>query len=147
MAHRFSHFDLTLMQLSARSPLTAAAAAVLTAGVVTASPGLGPAGAPRIVSTPVTLLFTAGYHAYIGAYLLDPVHSFTYTPNGSGPSVSHPVGLIPELLGDSRKPPILGALVSGHVHTIQDIPVNGEASRTCGAGNSANVPTFQGQVA
>ena len=31
--------------------------------------------------------------------------------------------------------------------TLPAGPVNGEASRTCGAGNSANVPTFQGQVA
>jgi len=113
------------MLVSARSPLTVAAAAVVVAGVVAASPDLAPSSAPRIVSTPVTLdavhrdwLLQAGADIFDSAPTLpddtirELAHSYTYTPNVSGPSVSHPVGLISQLLQDAKNPPILEAITS-----------------------------------
>jgi hypothetical protein len=106
------------MLVSARSPLAVAAAAILAAGVVVASPGLAPSSAPRIVSTPVAPVAGATAEINIKFYtkavadLFDAAHSYTYISNVSGPSVSHPVGLIPQLIGDALNPPILGAVVA-----------------------------------
>jgi hypothetical protein len=102
------------MLVSARSPLAVAAAAILAAGVVAASPGLAPSGAPQIVSTPVALVAKIDLNFNGGtavADLFDAAHPYTYTPNVSGPSVSHPVGLISQLLQDAQNPPILQAIV------------------------------------
>jgi len=115
--------------------LTVATAAILAAGVVVASPGLAPSGQVRVSSTAVVLVSGVKPSVYEPPPIVvrtcatcEPItinqnvftrytgirfeeaHSYTYTSNVSGPSVSHPVGLIPELLQDAKNPPILQAI-------------------------------------
>ena len=112
------------MQLSVRSPLIAGFAAwVVAASVVGATPGVVSSG-PRLAYVPVVLSALADQKVVFSGKqleavlllfssdLFDPSDSYTYVPNGSGPSVSHPVGLIPQLVGDLANPPVLTALIN-----------------------------------
>ncbi|MGV1005192.1 MAG: hypothetical protein ACOYEV_10620 [Candidatus Nanopelagicales bacterium] len=114
------------MSLSVRNPLMAGfAAAVVAAGTLAVAPEVV-SSTPSPVTTTVTLaaigewcgsacLDTVGYLFHpatsVGA-LFDPTTSVVYAPadEWATGSVSHPLGLIPQLIGDAMNPPILGAI-------------------------------------
>ena len=109
------------MQLSFRTPLIVGAAVAVVAGSIVpgaSTPARFNVGDVGVVDDVAVQLadvqkgeFLAVVIRTIGD-LFDAAHSYTYIPNGSGPSVSHPVGLIPELLQDAKNPPILTAITS-----------------------------------
>ena len=108
------------MQLSVRSTLAAGcAAAVVAAGAVAVTPQ-SVASAPRSATASVNLAATTGTLVNTVGHLFDANTLVSYTPNDpqANESVSHALGLIPQLLGDAMNPPILKAVLGQQLGAI-----------------------------
>ena len=106
------------MHLSVRSTLAAGcAAAVVAAGAVAPQ---SVASAPRSLTASVTLAATSGTMFNTVGHLFDANTLITYTPIDpqNTESVSHVLGLIPQLLGDATNPPILQAILGQQLGAI-----------------------------
>ena len=108
------------MQLSVRSTLAAGcAAAVVAAGAVAVTPQ-SVASAPRSETASVNLAATTGTLFNTVGHLFDANTLVSYTPIDpqDTESVSHVLGLIPQLLGDVTNPPILKAVLGQQLGAI-----------------------------
>jgi len=106
------------MQLSVRSTLAAGcAAAVVAAGAVAPQ---SVASAPRSLTASVTLAAHAGTVFNTFGHLFDANTLVSYTPIDSqdAESVSHALGLIPQLIADVTNPPILQAVLGQQLGAI-----------------------------
>lgn len=134
------------MQLPVRSSLAAGfAVAAVAAGGVVVAPQAG-AGVPRSMTATVNLAVSCGFPCYYGfdtvgvaedettgdtfyspfdtaGALFEPT-SVVYVPDeafaaaGATGEVGHPLGLIPQVLGDAMNPVILKAILSQHAAAI-----------------------------
>jgi hypothetical protein len=108
------------MHLSVRSTLAAGCvAAVVAAGAV----GVGPesvASGPRSLTASVSLAAHAGTVFNTFGHLFDANTLVSYIPIDPqvSESVSHVLGLVPQLLGDVRNPPILKAVLGQQLGTV-----------------------------
>jgi hypothetical protein len=95
------------------------AAAVVAAGAIAVTPQ-PVASAPRSLTASVTLAATTGTIFNTAGHLFDPTTLVSYTPIDPQDtvSVSHALGLIPQLLGDVMNPPILKALLGQQLGAI-----------------------------
>jgi len=108
------------MQVNVRSTLAAGcAAAVVAAGAVAVSPQ-SVASAPRSLTASVTLAAHAGTVFNTFGHLFDANTLVSYTPIDplDTESVSHALGLIPQLIADVTNPPILQAVLGQQLGAI-----------------------------